>query len=222
VIVPTWNEARSIAATLEAARGDGVEIIVVDAGSTDGTARIAHPLATKVLTSRPGRARQQNLGARAARGDILLFCHADTILPPGYPRAVEKCLCASGTVAGAFRFRTSQPGIAMRCIEFLVQLRCRLFQTPYGDQAIFLRKDTFQRVGGFAQVALAEDLLLVRRLARLGRIALTPQHVVTSARRYRRLGVLRTTCINQAVLVGLALGVCPDRLASFYSRGQRR
>jgi hypothetical protein len=216
VIIPTLNEADRVAATIGSARAESVEVLVVDGGSTDPTVEIARRQGATVLTGPRGRARQQNAGAAAARGRALLFLHADTLLPRGYPHMVRRALKRDRTVAGAFRFQTPLSSPGMQMVKLLVALRCRLLQAPYGDQALFVPAEVFRRVGGFPDQPIAEDLALVRRLRPLGRIQLLRACAVTCDRRWRRLGVLRTTLRNQLVLLGLAAGVSPDRLAWFY------
>jgi hypothetical protein len=216
VIIPTLNEADHLGATLASARAEAVEVIVADAGSTDATAEIARRHGATVLIGPAGRARQQNAGAAAAGGKVLLFLHADTLLPRGYPRMVRRALAREQTVAGAFRFQTPLASVGMQLVKLLVEMRCRLLQAPYGDQALFVPAEVFRRVGGFPDQPIAEDLALVRRLRPLGRIQLLRACAMTSDRRWRRMGVFRTTLRNQLVLLGLAAGVSPDRLAGLY------
>jgi uncharacterized protein len=216
VIIPTLNEEESIQETIEKASDPDAEIIVVDGGSRDQTRALAEASGVKVLVSGPGRAVQQNKGAGASRGDVFLFLHADTRLPGGYVNHVFETLMPGGTAGGAFRFRTDAPIPLMKTVEFVTNIRSRLFQIPYGDQALFMKRTVFDSLGGFPEVALAEDLLLVRKLRRRGRIRIAGAEAVTSGRRWQRLGVLRTTLINQIVLIGVAMGVSPMTLAQLY------
>ncbi len=222
VIIPALNEARDVVRAVASARGASSEVLVVDGGSDDDTPKRAARAGARVLQAPRGRARQQNRGAAEARGRVLLFLHADSVLPGGYARAVFRTLLHRSTAAGAFRFRTDGRGPMMAAVACLTQLRSRLFQLPYGDQGLFLRRETFDEAGGFPEVPIAEDLLLVRRLSRLGRIRTVPEAVTTSARRWRRLGVLRTTLINQRIVAGLLLGRPPEALASLYPVARRR
>jgi uncharacterized protein len=154
----------------------------------------------------PGRAWQQNEGARHAGGRVLLFLHADTRLPDDFGAQVFELLMDPGTVLGAFQFKTDWDHWAMRWIERAAYVRSAHLHRPYGDQGLFLRKTVFAKVGGFPLVPIAEDLYLVRRLARMGRIALAPGTAVTSGRRWRRVGIGRTTLINALIAGGCLLG----------------
>ena len=218
VIIPTLNEAGYLPHTL-GGLGDAknLEVIVVDGGSTDGTPELAQREGCPVLRSPPGRALQMNAGARAARGSILLFLHADTCLPPGFESAVLAALQQPGVMAGAFRLRIGAPGWPLRTIEQAVNIRSRVLQMPYGDQGLFLLKETFQQLGGFAMLPIMEDFEFVRRLRRRGRIRITRLPVIISGRRWRELGPWRTTWINQKIILGYYLGVSPERLAVWYA-----
>jgi rSAM/selenodomain-associated transferase 2 len=216
VIIPTLNEERHIEAAIQSVRFAECEIIVADGGSVDQTRVIAKDLGAKVITAIRGRAEQQNAGAAAADGKVLLFLHADTLLPDDFGEQVFVTLMAHQVVAGAFQFKTDYDHWGMRLIEKIVRLRSTLFQMPYGDQALFLPKNTFEKVGGFPSVSIAEDLYLVRRLSKLGRIALAPGAVVASARRWRNIGILRVTLINYVIAIGCLVGIDPQKLAPLY------
>lgn len=216
VVVPTWNEERQLAPTLASALSPDAEILVSDGGSTDRTVEMAAALGARIIRGRRGRAGQQNRGAAAATGQVLLFLHADTRLPPKYVHHIFQTLMDRRTVLGAFRFEVDITASSMRWIRLLTNLRARYLQLPYGDQGLFMRRDDFQRVGGFPETAIAEDLFLVRRLARQGRISLAPAAAVTSARRWQRLGPIRTTLINAIIAAGCLSGVAPQRLAPLY------
>jgi rSAM/selenodomain-associated transferase 2 len=192
------------------------EVIVVDGGSTDATVEIARPHA-RVIESLRGRATQQNAGAAAATGDVLLFLHADCRLRPGWQAAVRRAAARPGFAAGAFRMQIDGGGWLYRAIERGGDLRVRWLGLPYGDQAIFVRRSTFEQLGGFPHVRLMEDLMFMRRVRRLGRVALVPQAVQVSPRRWLRAGVVTQTLRNW-MLTALAVwgGVHPDRLARFY------
>ena len=213
VIIPALNESARIRAAVASASGAaGVEVIVADGGSTDGTATIAGLLGASVISSTPGRAAQMNAGAGVATGDVLLFLHADTTLPEGYDTHVRETLGRPGTVAGAFMFRVDRPSPSLRVIEILAGLRCRAFGLPYGDQGIFVRADVFRAVGGYPDMPIMEDFELMRRVGRLGRVGLAGACTVTSARRWEEAGVLRMTLVNQAVILAYILGVPPERI----------
>jgi len=224
IVVPTLNEERHLAATLAGARSADAEIIVSDGGSTDRTVAVARAHGARVVEGPRGRAGQQNRGASAAQGRVLLFLHADTLLPARYVNHIFETLMDRRVVLGAFRFQTDLATPAMRWIAFGTHLRAAWLQLPYGDQGLFLRKRAFWSAGGFPQVPIAEDLYLVRRLTGRGRIALAAAPVVTSARRWREIGPLRTTLINTAIALGCMVGVDPSRLAPMYrlSPGKKR
>jgi rSAM/selenodomain-associated transferase 2/rSAM/selenodomain-associated transferase 1 len=223
VIVPTLDEEASIGGTLERIRrADAVEVIVADGGSRDATREIAARAGAQVVVTDGGRAAQQNAGAAAASGRLLLFAHADTLLPDGYAHLARRALERPATVAGAFRLRTDGSGAALRVVEWGANVRSRLLQLPYGDQGLFLEKRVFDELGGFAPLPIMEDYELVTRLRRRGRVALLDDAVITSARRWRRLGALSTTLRNLAMVVGFHAGVAPERLARFYRRARTR
>ncbi len=216
VIIPTLNEADCLEQTILSARSPSSEILVIDGGSRDATLRIARRCGARLFQSAPGRATQLNAGAHQARASILLFLHADTQLPAGYAKEVLRVMGRAGNVAGAFRFRTNLPSVSMKLIELLVELRCRILARPYGDQAIFVDREAFRQVAGFPERPLAEDLALVEKLKHLGRVALAGKFVLTSARRWRKKGIWKTTAINQLVLLGLALRIPPCKLRKLY------
>jgi rSAM/selenodomain-associated transferase 2 len=219
IIIPTCNEAANISRLLpEILATPGVEVLVVDGGSTDNTGVIANALGAKVLSASAGKAFQMNVGARAAASDILLFLHADTLLPPDFTEQVQHTLCQPDIAAGAFLLAIDGKGFGLRMIEWLANLRARMLQLPYGDQGIFLRADMFSSVEGFPVIPIMEDFELVRKLKRKGRIKILPLPATTSSRRWKEFGLLRTTVINQAIIIGYLLGVSPSTLAKWYRR----
>lgn len=220
VIMPALNEAEEIASALSCVENvPDVEVIVVDGGSEDGTQDIVRSRGVTILSGPPNRARQMNMGVEAASGETLLFLHADTRLPEGFDRHINRILADAGTLAGAFRFRTDIPSWSMRLIERLVHLRSVWLHMPYGDQAIFMRAEVFREYGGFPEMPAMEDFELMRRLRRNGRIGIAPVFAVTSGRRWKALGVWRTTLINQMIIAGYSLGISPERLARLYKMG---
>ncbi len=217
VIIPALNEEKDIQECISSARDNEAEIIVVDGGSKDETWRRAEMAGATVISAHKGRASQQNAGVKRAGGKVLLFLHADTRVPANYVPLIFETLLPKGTVAGAFKFKTDGDGVLMRLVELNTNLRARLFQLPYGDQGLFMAKDTFEAAGRFPDTPIAEDLLLVRRLRLIGRIGIATKPAITSARRWHKLGVTRTTVINQVILAGILLGLPYHKLASLYS-----
>lgn len=219
IIVPTLNEASNLPA-LQSVADMVQELIVVDGGSTDDTVNIAKSLGFQVIEdiSSGGRGAQLNSGAAHASAPILLFLHADTQLPIDFPNAVEGCLANPSTSLAAFSLKVNgnRPGIQF--ITWCANIRSRLLKLPYGDQAFFLRKKTFTELGGFPRLPIMEDFIFVRRAKKLGNIQTLPQTVTTSARRWQRLGIIRTTLKNQLVIIGYYLGIQPDKLAKFYRK----
>jgi rSAM/selenodomain-associated transferase 2 len=219
IIIPAINEAGNIKKAIATTQGSiNIEVIVVDGGSSDDTVAIAQSLNVKVISSSPGRAMQMNAGAVAASGEILLFLHADTLLPAGFDEMICTALQQPGTVAGAFKLRIDAPLLSLRCVEWGVNVRSHFYQMPYGDQAIFSQKAVFQQIGGFPELPIMEDFELMRRLKRIGRIVIILTPVVTSARRWLQKGVFKTTLLNQIVIIAYLLGVSPERICRWYRR----
>lgn len=219
VVIPSLNESEHIAACISAASPGAHEIIVVDGGSADTTAEEARARGATVIVGGPGRAAQMNAGALAASGDILVFLHADARLPRGYAQSVRRTLARPGMTAGAFRLGIDPGPRRLAMVEWGANWRARHRGLPYGDQALFMRRDVFLSLGGYADLPIMEDFDLVQRLRRGGRIGIAPPPPISvSARRWLRLGIGRTTLINQLVILGYKLGIPPSRLAAFYRR----
>jgi hypothetical protein len=216
VVIPARNESGSIRAAVHSATGRGVEVLVVDGGSTDGTPDLAAEAGATVLHSPPGRACQQNAGAAAARGDVLLFLHADSLLPAGWEADVFEALLDPQTVGGGFEWATDGDSPYLRMARFFVHLRTTYGHEPWGDQAIFVRRADFAALGGFPDVPIAEDRDFVRALRRHGRIASVPKPVVTSARRWREMNPIRAFLINRLVVLGCMLGLPRQWLRDIY------
>lgn len=220
VIIPVLNEANTIQNVLiELQQSAHIEIIVVDGGSQDDTVELVKSLGIRVISSPLGRASQMNAGAIAARGEILLFLHADTRLPHEFDQFVRQTLAQPGAIAGAFELQIDASIRGLRLIERTVNWRSRFLQMPYGDQAIFLSAKVFREIGGFPELPIMEDFELIRRLRKMGKIAIAPAAVLTSGRRWQKLGILRTTLINQIIVVAYFLGVSPNRIACWYRQG---
>ncbi len=221
IIIPTLNEGDNIAETLASTQGvPDVEVIVVDGGSQDKTVEIARSFGTKVVNTPPERAGQMNAGAAEATGDVLLFLHGDTRLPQRFDHYIYQTLARPGVVAGAFQLGVDGDLFGLRFLEKLVNLRSRRLQFPYGDQALFLGADLFWEIGGFPNMQIMEDFEMVRRLRRLGRIVTAPVSILTSARRWEKIGIVRATLINYTLPLAFYLGVSPSRLARWYGRGK--
>lgn len=218
VIVPTLNEESHIGQLVQGVLGTRVEVIVADGGSEDNTRARAAELGARVIIASPGRGTQLDAGVKLARGRLLLFLHADTIIPDDFAQIVRRTLDDPAVALGAFRFKLDRKGVLFRGVEWAVHLRCLLFRTPYGDQALFMRRDVYHKAGGIAAIPLMEDLDLVRRVRRLGRVVVMEEPAVTSSRRWCNAGVVRMTVINQACVIGFAIGIPPARLATWRNR----
>lgn len=223
VIIPVLNEAEIVREYLsQFPYHQQVEVLVVDGGSRDSTMDLCKTFPVQIhSTPKPGRANQMNYGASLAKGEFLLFLHLDSLLPINFFNQIEEILSNSTNIAGAFRLTIDLSGWPYRCLEKLILWRSIYGQFPYGDQGLFLRREDFQLLGGFADLPIMEDYELVQRLQLQwrGRVTIAKGSVITSGRRWQKLGLLRTTMINQAVLLGYHLGLPPQTLANWY-RGQ--
>jgi rSAM/selenodomain-associated transferase 2 len=219
IVMPALNEAESLRRTLPAALAAADEVVVSDGGSTDGTPEVARALGARVVCGPPGRGGQLTRGADAAAGtagdDVLLFLHADTVLPEEGSRAVREAI-AGGAVGGAFhlRFDTDRP--MMRLGARLINGRTRLTGLPLGDQAQFVRRDVFRKMEGYRDWPILEDLDFALRLKREGRTTLLAGRVTTAARRFVEQGAARTVATNWLIWLLFLLGVTPHRLARLY------
>lgn len=227
VVVPTLNEEDSIGEALRSAIeafGEAVDLVVVDGGSRDQTVERASRLA-RVVEAPRGRGAQLNAGARLARGDILVFLHADTTLEPQAGRRILQALGHAGTVGGCCRFAIKPaPGLRMpyRWLERGVNLRTRVFRTATGDQAIFSTRGAFERVGGFPEDPLFEDVEFVRALRRVGRFEPVDARALTSGRRWQGRGFLRTVVTHWLLRLAYSAGVPARTLARWYGRRDPR
>jgi rSAM/selenodomain-associated transferase 2 len=218
VIIPALDEERTVADAVASVRGEADEVLVVDGGSSDGTRDAAARAGARVLSAARGRGLQLDHGARQARGDWLVFLHADTQLETGWAEAlaVIDVVWPGRVVGGAFRLAIDSPRRAYRWIEAGVHLRSAWLKLPYGDQALFARREAYARCGGFPPWPLMEDVAFVRRLRRVGTLAFPQRRAFTSPRRWERGGIARTTWSNLRLLSLYVLGRSPERLARDY------
>jgi rSAM/selenodomain-associated transferase 2 len=226
VVIPTLNAEASLPDTLSAlipATVDGLvrQVIVVDAGSSDSTRDIADAAGAEVMVASPSRGGQLIAGAARAKHPWLLFLHADTVLDVGWEREVSHFMERVDTgrtrpAAAAFRFALDDDGLAPRCLESLVGLRCALLRLPYGDQGLLIPRSLYDKAGGYRELPVMEDLDLVRRLGSRA-VKMLRTRAMTSAQRYRREGYLRRAFKNQMCLVLYALNVPAARISQFYS-----
>lgn len=217
VVVPCRNEEPQLASVVQAALSErGAEVIIAASGRWGESLDMAVRYGAQFRVADEGRGRQMNAGARLASGDALLFLHADSMLPAGFSREIMRRLEDPRVAGGAFTLSIDSPDRRFRLVEWGVALRSRALRLPYGDQGLFLRRETFQSLKGFAETPIMEDFEFMGRLSRHGKIAISPLPILTSARRWQSLGVLKTTGINQLVIAGYLCGISPERLARWY------
>jgi rSAM/selenodomain-associated transferase 2 len=218
IIVPVLNEERSIHATLQSLiRLSPHEIIVVDGGSRDRTCAICAQFPIGFFTTEHGRAQQMNFGARHTSGDVLLFLHADTHLPRSAFNDVAAALSDPSCVGGRFDVELEGSHWMLKVIATLINYRSRATKIATGDQALFVRRAIFERIGGYDEIPLMEDIAFCRRLKRLGKVACLRSRVVTSARRWERDGVWRTILKMWTLKLGYLAGISPGHLKKFYA-----
>jgi len=218
IIIPVLNEAVNLARlneSLQSIRQQGHEVIIVDGGSVDNTLAIAYDLSDRVLISSPGRALQMNSGASVASGDVFLFLHADTQLPDDTVKIISDIL-PQKSCWGRFDVRLSGSRFVFRLIESLMNLRSCLTAIVTGDQAIFIERKLFDRVGGFPEIALMEDIAISRRLRKFSRPACIKQKVITSSRRWENNGVVVTVLLMWKLRLYYFFGVSPEKLKQMY------
>lgn len=224
VVIPTLDEEARIAGTLEAAGaalGPGAELLVADGGSRDRTVEIARALGARIVTARGGRGAQLAAGADVARGETLVFLHADTRLPAGAGDAIAAVLADARVAGGAFALAfdpAERPSAMLRMLARGITLRSRLLRTATGDQAIFARADALRRAGGVPPLPLFEDVRLFRALRRVGRVRILRAAVATSPRLWQRHGTVRVVLLHLGFRALHAAGVSPFRLARWYRR----
>lgn len=219
IIMPVLDEGEGIAAALDALahlRSRDTEVIVVDGGSRDATVQRAQPRADQVISAARGRALQMNAGAAKASGGVLLFLHADTRVPANVDRIVLDALERSGRMWGRFDVKIDGRSPLLSVVAWFMSLRSRLTGIATGDQAIFVRRETFRSVGGFPAIALMEDIALCKRLKRVSRPLCLPEKVSTSGRRWEKNGVLGTMFLMWRLRLAYFFGADPKGLARQY------
>jgi rSAM/selenodomain-associated transferase 2 len=219
VIIPALNEAGGILPCLHSVKNQPgeFELLVIDGGSLDGTVEVVRPQA-RVVHSEPGRAVQMNLGARASTGEVLLFLHADSYLPPRAFSLLEEVLTDPDIVGGTFCLRFNCERFLLRFIAFFSRFKFRYFH--FGDQGIFVRRRIFEQLNGFSEIPFMEDVDFLRRLRGIGRVALLQQPITTSARRFLQRGVIRQQLTNIFLVMFYLLGASPENLKKWYERPQ--
>ncbi len=228
VIIPALNEEKTIAKTIAAAQKSFLaEIIVVDGGSEDATCAVATQAGSTVYTLKDeseeikaSRATQMNVGAKKARGDILLFLHADTLLPSGWDFAVRHCLQDKNVSLGCFAFALDGDFTGKKLVEWGTNMRTKYAHLPYGDQGIFMRSEDFANIGTYKNIPILEDVYLVKAAKKLGRIQSLSLPLVTSARRWIKHGALRVTYYNQLVFIAISLGADVHAVRRAYRSGK--
>jgi hypothetical protein len=220
VIIPALNEEEGIGEVLESLKNSGVQIVVADGGSTDGTVDFCEDAGVEVIRSESGRARQMNNGAAGAEGNVFIFLHADTRLPEGFEGEVKKVI-AQGAAGGAFLFGTDMDSPSMGIIENMAHFRSIRMGIVFGDQAIFATREAFHRAGTYPDQPIMEDYELWKQLGKVGKRTIIPLCVTTSARKWQQYGTWKITFLHQAVMWMYLLGVGPERLAKWY-RGKLR
>ncbi|MCP4337958.1 MAG: glycosyltransferase family 2 protein [Desulfobulbaceae bacterium] len=219
IIIPTLNEEDVLGKTLARLQHKkNCEVIVVDGGSSDTTLALAEKYGCKIIASPKGRGKQMNLGADQAMGEVLLFLHADTLLPDNFPGLILATITRPGIAAGAFSLAIDSSSKSLATIAYLANLRSRFLHLPYGDQALFTTRSMFNAIGGFPEMEIMEDFVFMRKIKKEGKIVILPERATTSARRWQNIGIIRTTLINQLIVCGYSLGVPPAMLARWYRR----
>lgn len=218
IIMPIYNEEAILEKTLRiiARQLNGNELIVVDGGSSDNSLSIARRYANRVIISSKGRASQMNSGARLANGNVLLFLHADSWLEDGALDEIEGCFLRDNCIGGCLTQRVSGNSLLFRLIEIAANIRARYLHRFYGDQAIFLLKDIFIRLGGFPDINLFEDLAFSTKMHRSGRTILLKKRIYCSSRRWDEGGIIKTTLKNWLLTMLYLSGVATAKLHLLY------
>ncbi|BAQ66645.1 TIGR04283 family arsenosugar biosynthesis glycosyltransferase [Geminocystis sp. NIES-3709] len=218
IIIPVINEEKNLIKILPNLENNSeIEFIFVDGGSQDNTVKLIKNEGFKVILSPIlRRSYQMNLGAKNAQGEILLFLHGDTILPSKYQETIIKTVQQKNFILGAFQLNIDSNKPIFRFLEMIVNARSKYLSLPYGDQGIFLKKELFDKIRGYKDIPIMEDFELIKRLKNKGKIYITDSAVTTSSRRWNKLGIIKTTLINQLIIIGYYLQIKPEKLAIFY------
>lgn len=225
LIVPVLNEETVIGDFLKQFQNqENIEIIIVDGGSQDNTNKIVQDYIHKYnhihlfSATQVGRAKQMNYGAMSASGKILLFLHADTIVPTNFIEIIKNVLADNNNILGAFQLRISDSSRFLRLIEKIANWRSHWLSLPYGDQGLFITTTNFKLLNGFKELPIMEDFDLVTRARKKGKVVIVKKSVVTSARRWQKIGIFKTTLINQIIILGYYLKISPHTLERIYAR----
>ena len=219
VIIPVFNEAALIVqtlSTLQPLRAAGHELILVDGGSNDATVALSEPFVDQIIRTSKGRSRQMNAGSKSARGEVFLFLHADTLLPERADQLIMNGMGREGRKWGRFDVRFSGRHFSLRIIEWLMNWRSRTTGIATGDQAIFVQRTVFEKMGGFPNIDLMEDITLSKFLKRYGPPLCLWHRVITSSRRWEKNGIFRTVLLMWHLRLAYFLGSNPRRLAHLY------
>jgi len=220
IIIPCLNEAEHITNTLsklQELRNGGHEIILCDGGSSDNTPQLATNLVDHILNTQPGRAKQMNAGARLASGDVLCFLHADTIIPADFANLITGALSESGRIWGRFDIRLSNTSLTYKVIAWFINKRSCVSGVATGDQGIFVIKNSFLKLNGFADIPLMEDIELSKRLLKISRpVCISKSFLITSSRRWEKSGIIKTVLLMWRLRLSYFLGVSPTKLAKAY------
>lgn len=218
IIIPVYNEEEILSLNYQRLKELSLssQLICVDGGSSDRSREIARGLGI-LLASRKGRARQMNTGAGSASGDILLFLHADTFITPDSLSSLEEKVLKGGVIGGCFTQRIDKQGLAYRLIEGEGNFRAKARRIFYGDQGIFVKREIFSRMGGFADVPIMEDVIFTRRIRALGKTAVLPDKIMVSARRWEKEGLLKTAVLYSLTNILFCLGFSPARIKRLYA-----
>ena len=218
IIMPVFNEEKNLRATLNCLNLSGnEELIIVDGGSCDGTVSIAKEFTDKVFSTETGRAHTMNYGAGKATGDMILFLHADCVLPENGYDLIRITLRKNNFSAGAFHLSINASGLRYRLIEAGANLRSLATSIMYGDQGIFMKRTIFDQIGGYAEIPLMEDIDISKKLKKTGKLALISPPIKSSPRRWLKEGALHTTLRDWAIAFSYTfLNISPARLLKYY------